>query len=665
MSTKRKMVFVVVVLYACLGMGAGVASASGSWAKVVIDGNVEIVPETEESRAMLGMVTHPDGTIFLNTQRLGLYKSSDDGETWTASPVTFSGGVPAGQRLHGLGVSSSGDLYLAHQVDGSTLYMSKSTDKGSTWSSTSVDWANLNLTTNAFDNVDLDYTTFIEGPDGNMMASVELRYEETADYLTNGARCGLNNTMLRDVHGDNSVWALPSKIHQFTAETSLIQDPNDSDRMLAMTRIQRGLLDGENEATVMALTGCPSTTMTATGAYKNGILLESNDAGLTFTEVSNGMIGYYEMRGTGLWASNDVVVVAHQGAASGTVTGEVETRISLDGGTTWADGSDAGTSSFNASTNFELMDSTPGHSFTAPTVEISEDHSLTTYAHYDGDDQYIDGVFWHIERALVFYEGFDYTPTDEIDGVGGWSNSNDTVGVSATGLTYTGLSVSGGSAKYNATGDSGTGNFATKTPDDVAALFNSTDSVFDMSLLIGDTADPSNNSPHANLWLLRDDSGGWLDDGITLDTTGGATPRHSVHQIGTGEDGDNFTETGGTKLFVCRITMKDGDDDLATILNPNLSTLVDADFDSAATATGELTATGDDLDRLILYFAASGEDTLLDEIRIGHTLSSVIPSAPEPVTLAVLGLGGALAILLRRRRSLGQGRSAPGGFCRG
>ena len=69
--------------------------------------------------------------------------------------------------------------------------------------------------------------------------------------------------------------------------------------------------------------------------------------------------------------------------------------------------------------------------------------------------------------------------------------------------------------------------------------------------------------------------------------------------------------------------MKDGNDEMATILNPDLYALSDADFDFADTAYGELTATDSDLERLILYFGADGSTTLLDEIRIGTTLSSV------------------------------------------
>ena len=82
---------------------------------VKIDRRVAIVPPTKGfDRAMLGLVRHPDGTIFVNTQTLGLYKSSDNGKTWTASPVNFDPSVPTGQKLHGLGVSSSGTLYLLH-----------------------------------------------------------------------------------------------------------------------------------------------------------------------------------------------------------------------------------------------------------------------------------------------------------------------------------------------------------------------------------------------------------------------------------------------------------------------------------------------------------------------------------------------------------------------
>ena len=257
-------------------------------------------------------------------------------------------------------------------------------------------------------------------------------------------------------------------------------------------------------------------------------------------------------------------------------------------------------------------------------------------------------VMSQAQGALTWYEDFQYTPSASIDGVGGWSNSNNTVGISATGLNYPGLGTRGGSAMYSATGDSGAGNYATKNPVGVAALFNSTSNVIYASLLVGDTV--GGNSPHSNLWIFQDNgSGGWTDDGVTIDTTGGATPRVGLHKFGGGEAGvGSYSATAGTKLFAVRFTMKSGPDDVAFLLNPDLATLSDSDFDAAPTNSGELTG---NLEHLIMYMAPSGTNTLMDEFRIGTTLADVFPGpvVPEPASLTLLGLSGLM--MLRRRHA--------------
>jgi hypothetical protein len=167
-------------------------------------------------------------------------------------------------------------------------------------------------------------------------------------------------------------------------------DPNDPNHILAKTRIQRMLLPGENRAKVESLTGCRAG---AAWPYKNGILLESTDGGCSFREVKGGLIGFYEHRGTILWAPNDVIAIVHNGGFDFTV----QARISLDGGKTWVDGTKTGTPLLNKSRKFELA---PHHSFMMPTVEISPNHFLTTYAHNDAAGKLaISGVFWHIEPA--------------------------------------------------------------------------------------------------------------------------------------------------------------------------------------------------------------------------------------------------------------------------
>jgi len=366
---------------------------------VEIDGGISIVPPSSETRAMLGMVRNPiDGTIYLNTQSQGLYKSTDNGKKWTASPVNFDPTVPAGQRLHGLGVSSTGTLYLLHQRHGSELFISTSTDGGTAWSTTQIDYANL--ASNPYDTSDNDYNTFVELSDGTMMTAIELRYPEpeVQDYLGSPERCGFHETIIRSTDGGKT-WGDPTLMHRFVAETSMAIDPNDSTHILAMTRIQRGLLSGEDPAAVMKKTGCSREDWTATMAYKNGILLESTDKGRSFSEVKGGMVGFYEHRGTMFWAPNDIIVVINPTQPDGRSR---VARISLDGGDTWVNGTIGGTSQYNQSMTFELVPSSPGASYMTPTVEISPNHFLTTYVHNDAAGKLtISGVFWHIEPTSV------------------------------------------------------------------------------------------------------------------------------------------------------------------------------------------------------------------------------------------------------------------------
>jgi len=377
--------------------------------EVKTDRRVTIVPPTKGfGRAQLGMVRHPDGTIFVNSQTLGLYKSSDNGKTWTASPVSFDSSVATGQKLHGLGVSSTGRLYLLHQRGGGgELFISTSTDEGQTWATVQIDWSNLNPS-NPYDISDNDYNSFVELSDGTMMTAIELRYDAGGDYwdkyqMADQSIPGFHETMIRS--SDNgATWGVPTSVNQYVAETSLVIDPKDSSHILAVTRMQRMLLPGEDRATVESLTGWPAG---AAWVYKNGILLESNDNGNTFHEAAGGLLDAGHTRGTALWTANDTVVVAHTGGITpppGVLRPDVRvlSRISLDGGRAWVDGTKTGTPLFNKSKEFELAPNPPGHSFTTPTVEISPNHFLTAYAYRDAKSENlmrVSGVFWHIEPA--------------------------------------------------------------------------------------------------------------------------------------------------------------------------------------------------------------------------------------------------------------------------
>ena len=406
MFTARKVGLFIMALLLCVGCGSMIASGNDDHhVTVKIDRRAAIVRPTKGfGRAMLGMVRHPDGTIFVNTQTLGLYTSSDNGRTWKPSPVNFDSSVPTGQKLHGLGLGSDGKLWLLHQRHGAELFISNSMDGGRKWTTAAVDYANLapGAPQKPFKSSDNDYNSFVELPDGTMMAAIELRYDHGGNYWDNYQMAdqsipGFHETVIRSTDGGKT-WGDPTLMHQYVAETSMAIDPNDPSHILAKTRIQRMLLPGENRAAVESLTGCRAGTA---WPYKNGILLESKDGGRSFQETAGGLIGHYEFRGTALWTTNDTVVIAHQGASGGTKTGEVFARISLDGGKAWVNGTKTGTPLFNKSKKFELVPKPPGHSYTTPTVEISPNHFLTAYAHGDAKIKQftISGVFWHLEPA--------------------------------------------------------------------------------------------------------------------------------------------------------------------------------------------------------------------------------------------------------------------------
>ena len=261
--------------------------------------------------------------------------------------------------------------------------------------------------------------------------------------------------------------------------------------------------------------------------------------------------------------------------------------------------------------------------------------------------------------TLVFYDGFNYSATNNINGVGSWIDSGGVVGVSATGLNYTGLATEGGSAikKLPQTGNIGSavGTHAYQLVGTALQdLFKSTDSTWYISYLRGHTEDGLGN--RANIYInMHDGAGAKTTEGINLGTN---SPDYQMSDIGGGEgNGAAATNPVGTSLVVMRVRMLVGDDEITGIVNPDLiggGDLDPGDFDSAPAAYGEVSATaGENIDWLGISIGqwsinTLGDKTLLDEIRIGTTLADVIP-VPEPATLIVLSLG-LVPVLLRRRK---------------
>ena len=388
---------------------------------IKIDREVSVIdpsPETGLTHEMLGMVRHPEGKIFLRTQTQGFLTSLDRGETWARLPVDFTR-APDKQTLHGLGVSRDGRLWLMHQSPGGKdLFVSVSEDTARAWSTSSIDYANLapGAPEQPYTFCYNDYNTFFQRPDGAMVLGVGLRYEDHADYQQEDqSRPGFHETLIRSRDG-GLTWGDPTEVHQHVAETGYAVDPNDPDRILAVTRKQRPPLRGQDAAEEEKAAGVPRGTA---WPWKGALLLESTDGGRSFREVPSSYLGYYSHRATILWTQDDTVVVA---SGVGQKDGRRVVRISLDGGRSWVDGTPSGTRLLNQSKMFVLLSPPPTVSFTAPMLELSPNHFLTVYAYWEeeslkryyedpkspcvqgnqpGDCPWlgIRALFWHLENA--------------------------------------------------------------------------------------------------------------------------------------------------------------------------------------------------------------------------------------------------------------------------
>ena len=399
-SVKFGVVLGLIATLAAAGSGCR-AQVEDHRVRVEIEGQVEIVPPgSGQGRGMLGIVRHRDGSIYVNTQSRGLVKSTDNGQTWEAIEA---------DNAFALGATRDGRLWLAGPKAEDAVSVSHSADGGRSWTAALVDGAALSPSSKRpYNWVGDDYNTFLESPDGTLMLGVGARYLPWYYQDPNLMRDGLVRPdadigglfLIRSTDGGAS-WGDPTLMHPFVCEVGLAADPFDPDHLLAMTRIQRPLLAGEDRESTLEKTGCPADVPSPEPSiYKNGLLLESHDRGRSFREVPGSLTGYYEHRGTILWTGNNVVVVTHQAGNQSPRYGALFARISLDGGKTWADGSPSGTSQMNQSTRFELVPKPPGHSFTAPTLELSPGQFLTPYLHGSiaAGTATVTGVFWRIDR---------------------------------------------------------------------------------------------------------------------------------------------------------------------------------------------------------------------------------------------------------------------------
>jgi len=372
-----------------------------TWASEVrVDGTLTVYSlETGIGHTMPQAKRHPDGSIYINACLNGLFKSSDNGETWMRIPWQFD--------PNGFGISRDGRLWIVDrqpQKSNSVILIGQSSDGGQTWETQDLDCGPF-----APGGVDDPYTiatphgaftNFFELSDGTLMFSVGLRYDDWDDFENEDqSRPGIRDVMIRTTDGGKT-WGDPTIVHQHATETDFAVDPTNPQTVLAFTRIQRGLLPGEDRAATVCSFGWP---------FKNGMLLKSTDGGRTFNELPGGMTECYGHRGAILWTKNNTVIVTRnrgcrtmeERQTRGRNGAAIEVQISRDGGRTWLADDPDRSSHLGGSTRFVLVPLKEAHSFTSPTVQLAENRFLTVYLAGPDTNTTTDirTVTWHIDRS--------------------------------------------------------------------------------------------------------------------------------------------------------------------------------------------------------------------------------------------------------------------------
>ena len=272
------------------------------------------------------------------------------------------------------------------------------------------------------------------------------------------------------------------------------------------------------------------------------------------------------------------------------------------------------------------------------------------------------------QAAPYTYEGFDYTAGEQVgwstpvhDGGTGWAAAWDgaTQGapiVADSGLTYT----DGGG---NALVTTGKGLLFDDGPDDAGRTLASGISAGSeawFSVLL-DGAAFGVDSGLATEWVLYDSSGAEDDTSLQVwsrDRGYGGMWEIALSANGDADyfrdlNGDSYPVPTGTILLVAHIdNEKTTAGQVTADVWVNPSDITGSDL---GTPFASLTVAGDGsqtYDRLYIHNSGGwGElDVTYDEIRFGDTLADVTP-VPEPLTVALMGVGGAIVALRRRRKA--------------
>lgn len=387
--------------------------------ELVIDDEVIIAPASAEVSAA-NMVVDAEGSIWVNstTTSPGLFKSTDGGKTWSTTAIHVPD-APGEQYVAGFAITWDRRLWIIHQeppkggghVFSDDVFVSTSTDQGLSWQTTKIDFPNFapNAPKDPYTSMSIAWChpNVIERPDGTVMFSASMRYEDWGEYQqTDQTRPGVRDVMIRTRDGGKT-WGDPTIVHQHATETAYAVDPNDPNHIFAATRVQRRSLLGEDPAEVLEKTGVPYPPKPKSWVYKNGLLLKSKDGGRTFREVPNSLLGFGSYRFSMVWTKSNMIVLVSLG---GQEPGEAKfdndhvVRLSLDGGHTWADGTPDGTTGLNQARKFSVVPSyrdvgKADHysAAVASTVSLPGDRFLTLCRYKR--DKILKGRIWHLENV--------------------------------------------------------------------------------------------------------------------------------------------------------------------------------------------------------------------------------------------------------------------------